>query len=168
LLPRANLCVRGQYAAELAGELLVGDSRLGGDGDLVELPIHVEDALRCREVEAGECGAADGRDRPELHDPGDAQVLHRPTALDADGVADGESFFVGGRSVDDDFVAPRPSALDQLQRIELARSVCDREAQVGRPAVDDGLAVVADELGVASDAAFRGGDVWLRPNRLEE
>ncbi len=44
----ADLRVLRQHGAELVGELLVRDPGLCGDGDLVELSLHVEDPLRGR------------------------------------------------------------------------------------------------------------------------
>ncbi len=59
---------------------------------------------------------------------------------------------------------PGPGALDELQRVEAAVAVRDREAEVRRSAVHDRLAVVADELRLAVDAPFGLGDVGQVPD----
>ena len=48
--------------------------------------------------------------------------------------------------------------VDERERVEDGVAVGDREAEVRRAAVDDRLAVVADELRVAVDAALGRGD----------
>ena len=111
-----DLGIRRQHLLELLYECLVRDSGLRRYGDLVELAFLVEDALRRREVEARQRGAADGRNRAELDDSGDVEVLNRAGTLDADGVADLEVLLVGGRLVDDDLAVSRPGALDELKR----------------------------------------------------
>ena len=54
---------------------------------------------------------------------------------------------------------PRPVALDERERVEDGVAVGDREAEVRRAAVDDRLAVVADELRFAVDAALGRADI---------
>ena len=147
---------------------VVRDARLGGHRDLVQLARLVEDLLRRRQVEARKRGAADRRDRAEPEDAGDAQTLDRPVALHADRLADREVLLVGGGLVDRHLAGPGPLALDEGQRVEDRVAVGDREAEVGRTAVDDRLAVVPDQLRLAVDAAFGRGHARDIAHRLEQ
>ena len=58
-----HLCPGRQDRLDLRDELLRRDARLGGDADLVELALLVEEPLRGREIEPGQRRAAD-RARP--------------------------------------------------------------------------------------------------------
>ena len=127
---------------------------LRGDRDLVELAGLVEQPLRGLEVEAGERGAADRGDRAELDETRDAEPLDRADALHADRVADLVVLLAGRRLVDHDLVRLRPGALDERERVEARVAVRDAEAEVRRAAVDDRLAVVADQRRGAVDAAL--------------
>ena len=78
-----ELDLRGgrQDLLDLLDELRLGHALLGGHRDLVELAFLVEDPLCRRQVEAGERGAADRRDRAEPDDArrcGDARPARRP------------------------------------------------------------------------------------------
>ena len=77
-----------QDLLDILDERRLGDTWRGGDRDLVQLALLVEDPLRRRKVEARERGAADRRDRAEPDDAGDAEALDRPVALNADRLAD--------------------------------------------------------------------------------
>ena len=132
------------------------------------LPCLVEDLLSRGQVEARKRGAADRRDRAEPEDAGDAQTLDRPVALYADHLADREVLLVGRRLVDRHLAGPRPGALDEGQRVEDRIAVGDAEAEVGRAAVDDRLAVVPDQLGLAVDAALGCGDARHLAHLLEQ
>src|SRR5206468_394336 len=74
----------------------------------------------------------------------------------------------GGRLVDDDLVSLRPTAGDKLERIEPGLAPGDAEAKVRCAAVDDRLAVLADQLRLAVDAAVGFGDVGQGANLLQE
>ena len=119
-----------------------GRVRLRRDRDLVELALLVEQALGGREVEDGERGAADRRDGAEPDDARRSEGTDRPLRLHADRVTDGEVLLACGRLVDRDLVAVRPVALGQSQRVERRVALRDAEAEVGRAAEDDRLAVL--------------------------
>ena len=164
----SHLRVRRQDRPDLLGELGVGHSGLRRDRDLVELALLVEQALGRGEVEAGERGAADRRDRPELDESGDPEVLNRPSRLHADRVADLEVRLLRRRLVDHDLVHARPAARDERERIEGRVSVGDAEAEVGRAAVDDHLALLVDQMRVAVHATLGRGNARERANLGQE
>ena len=137
-------------------------SGFGGDRDLVELALLVEEPLRRRQVEAGERRAAERRGRAERDEPGDLQLLHRALRLDADRVADVEVLLVGGALVDHDLVAVRPRACVEPQHVEGRLRVRDAEAEVRRAAEDDRLALRGRQLRLAVDAALDRGDTGQR------
>jgi hypothetical protein len=127
--------------------------------DLVELALAVEELLRGRQVEHGHRRAAN-RDAGELHDPGDAELLHRAVRLDADRVALLVVIRGGRFLVDRDLVAPvRPPAGDELERIEARRPARDAEAEIRRATVDDGLSVTSDQLRGAVELSVGGRDI---------
>ena len=94
--------------------------------------------------------------RAELDEAGDAELLDRPLGLDADLLARprGPSSTRSRRRS-----RPRPSLghapLDERERVELGLRRVDAEAEVRRAAEDDRLAVLADQLRLAADAADR-------------
>ena len=61
--------------------------------------------------------------------------------------------------VDHDLAVLRPDTLDEGEAVERRLRRVDAEAEVRRAAEGDRLAVVADQLGVAADAADRLRDV---------
>src|SRR5581483_8851121 len=95
------------------------DARLRRDADLVEPADLVEDALRRREREDGDGGAAERGDAPELDDAGDPVALRRLARRHADDVADAEVLLARRVLVDRDLVgAARPAPGDERQRVE--------------------------------------------------
>ena len=108
-----DLGVRRQDLLDLADELRVGDVGLRRDGDLVELPDLLEEALCSRKVEAGKRRAADREARAELDDARDTHSLDGPFGLHTDRLPDLEVLLGRRLLVDDDLVRPRPVALDQ-------------------------------------------------------
>ena len=163
-----HLRIGGKDAPDLLQQLAGGDVRLGCDGDLVELPGLAKELLCGGQREAGKSGAADRSDRAELHNPRDAQLLNRSDGLHADCLADLEVFLAGGGLVDHDLSPLRPGAADQGEGVEGRIAPGDAEAEVGRAAVDDRLAVFADQLSLAVDAAVREADVRQGADLLEQ
>ena len=153
---------------ELADELLVGDVGLRRHGDLVEPAALAEQLLRGREVETGERRPADGRHRAEADEAREPEHLGRAICLDPDPLAEPHVLLVRGRLVDDHFAGARPGALDERERVEARRPRGDAEAEVGRTAVHDRLAVLADQLRLAVHAALGGFDVGQAPHGAEE
>ena len=149
----------GRISLHLGDELLRRDAGLRGDADLVELADLVEEALRRREVEAGERRPADRGHGAVARDPRDPERLDRSPRLHADRLADLEVLLPGRRLVDDELVWPGPRALHEGQRVELRLRRIDAEADVRRAAEDDRLPVLADQVGIALNAAERCGDV---------
>src|SRR5205823_12799920 len=98
-------------------------------------------------IEAGQRGSSDRRDVAELDDARDPQVPHWSFRLDADRLADGEMLLVCHRLVDHDLVAVWPVSIDERERVERGVAPGDAEAEVRRSAVDNRLAVLADQLG---------------------
>src|SRR4029453_7869358 len=113
-----------------------------------------EEALRGRQAETGERCASDRCDGPELHQPRYAQALNRAFGLHADRVTYLEVLLAGSRLVDHHLVVARPCPLNERERIERRISRCDAETKIRSAAVDDRLAVAADELRVAVDSSF--------------
>ena len=161
-VPGADLCVRRQDLADLGDERRRRDAGLGGGPDLIELPRLVEQPLSRGEIEPGERGPSDRADRAELDDSGDHELLDGPLDLDADTAPHREVLLVGRRLVDDDLVRPRPCSLDQRETVELRLRRIDREAEVGRSAEGDRLAVLHELRVLARDAADRVLDVGQR------
>ena len=85
---------------------------------------------------------------------GDAQTLHRPVALNADDLAELE-FSLSAIASSIHFALSRPVARHQRERVEDEVAAGNREAEVGRAAVDDRLAVLPDDLRLAVDTALR-------------
>ena len=135
-------------------------------------PRFAEQVLRRRQAEARERGAADRRDRAEVDEAGDSEPLRRTLRLHADRLAELEVLLVRRGLVDDDVAAAGPGALHERERVEAGVAVGDAEAEVRRAAVDDRLAVVADQLRLTVDAALGRLDVGqtadLRQERLVE
>ena len=130
-----------------------------GDRDRVDLPFAVEELLRRRQVEDGERRGADRVDVAELGDSRTSKSCLGWSVGDLDRVADLVVLLVGGAGVDRrPRRGPRPApstSLSGLKREPPGR--VDAEAEAGRAARVDGLAVVADDLGVrlVGDAAAR-------------
>ena len=116
---------------------------------------------RCavRQVEPREGGAADGVDGPELDETGDAERLDGAFRLHTDRLAGGKVLLGRRGGVDDDLAVLGPGAADERERVELGLRRVDAEAEVGGAAEHDRLAVLADQLRLASDAPDRGRDV---------
>src|SRR5439155_12741633 len=85
---RPGLGTRWEDRADLLHQPLVGDTRLRGHGDLVELPGLAEQLLCSREGEAGERRAADRGHGAELDDAGESQSFDRADGLHADLLTD--------------------------------------------------------------------------------
>ena len=153
------LCGARQDPLDLGDELGIGDARLRGDGDLVELSDLLEEPLRRGQVEARERRPSDREARAELDDARDTHSLDRSFGLHADRLPDLEILLGRRLLVDDDLVPARPAALDQRQRVEDRGAVRDRETEVRGASGDDRLPVVPDELRrVRVDTALGLGD----------
>ena len=126
------------------------------------LPCLPKSSCAVRQVEAGERGAADRRDGAEADEARDAEPARGPLGLNANELAELEVLLVGRRPVDHDLAVARPGAVDERERIERRVALGDAEAEVRRAAVDDRLAVVADQLRLAVDAALGVLDVGQR------
>ena len=74
-LPVRTCALGGRISSIWRMSSCVRHVRLGGDGDLVELPDLLEESLCGREVEAGERRSADREARAELDDARDPHVL---------------------------------------------------------------------------------------------
>ena len=78
---RSRTCALGGRSGLISlDELLRRDARLGRDADRVELARLVEERCAVGEVEDRERRAAERRDAGELHEPDDAESLHRAAA----------------------------------------------------------------------------------------
>ena len=95
-------------------------------------------------------------------------MLNRADRLDADDLTDPEVLLAGRRLVDDDLACLGPGPTDERQRIERRIAPGDAEAEIRRSAVDDRLAVLPDQLGLAVDAAVGLADVGERSHLLEQ
>ena len=118
-----------------------------------------EESLRGGQIEAGQRRSADGRHRAEFHDSGYPEPLHRADGLHTDGLADVKVFLARSRLVDYDLVLLRPCAVDERQWVEGRIAPGDAEPEIRGAAVDDRLAVVADQLSLAVDTAVRDADI---------
>ena len=101
LLPGPDLRVRREDLVDLRSSSCCVVFGLRRDGDLVQPPFLPEQALRRRQVEAGERRAADREPGRELHDPRELEPLHRALRLDADDLADLEVLLGRGLLVHD-------------------------------------------------------------------
>ena len=153
-----------QDRLDLLQELLRRDARLGGDPDLVELALLVEEPLRGREVEPDSVAPPIELTDPNLTSPEIRERLDGAFDLDADRVADREVLLVRGRLVDYDLVRAGPPALHEGQAVELRLRRIDREAEVRRAAEGDRLAVLDELCVLARDAADRVPDVGQCPS----
>ncbi len=163
---RHDLNAGGQDLLDLPDELRVLDTGLRRDGDLVELPLLLEHALRRGQVEAGQGRAADRQARAELHDSGDHELLHRPLDLDADAIARARGPFLRrGLLVDrSTWLGGGHDPSTRLNGLNLGLGVRDREPEVRRASEPelDHLSVLVDELGrLAVDAALGFGDAGV-------
>ena len=154
----------GRMVADLGDELLRRDAVLRRHADLVELAHLGEEVLRGREVEARERGAADRVDGAELDEARDAEAARpgpgpgRRSRRRLRGPSSPRS-----TDVDHDLAvlrARRPRS--SVRRVERRLRRVDAEAEVGGAAEGDRLAVGADQLGLAADAADRLRDVRQR------
>ncbi len=151
----SNLRTVGQDRVDLRDELPLGDTRLTRNPDLVELADLPEELLRCDEIESGQGRAADRVDRAKLDEAGDLELLDRPFCLDTDRVANREILLRRGGDVDHDLAVRGPPAVLEGEGVELGLGRINAEPQVRRTAENDRLAVLADQLGLAGDAANR-------------
>ena len=142
--------------------------------DRVVAPGRIEQALRGRQVEAGQRDAGQVVITAERHDSRDRERLRPVGQVDQHPVSDREVVFGGRRLVHHDIVGRRRSvALDQPVRGQL-RIRIEREPQRRAPAASDRVAVAGHELRVATHrpmhvlhsgqpADGHGDRLWNRP-----
>ena len=157
-----HLRVRRQDRADLAEQRRLGDSRLRRDPDLVELALLAEEPLRGLQVETGERGAADDAAAPKFTSPETRNGSARPCPCTPIVMPTLMCFFDAVEPSITTSLALRPVPLHERERVEARLGGIDREAEVGGAAERDHLAVRADQLGLAADAADRGRNARQR------
>ena len=163
---------RAECIANLALELRRRDPVLRGDGDGVELTFALEQPLRGRNREDGECRVPSDSTSPYCASPTTLNVLDRLQGRDLDGVADLVALLrrpcAASSTTSPDVCGQR--ALDELQRIERAarpgrcRSRKRARRRCSRPCLPWSRILV---VRLVDDAARGGLDVreGARPRR---
>ena len=151
----------GRTGLICAHELRGREAGLGGDVDLVELALLVEQTLRGREVEDRQRRAAErGRRRRSRRCRRCGRCCSAPRAITPIVSPTLKCLLLGGVRVDRDLVGPDGQrAGDERERVEALVAVrVDAEAEAGGAARRDHLAVAPDELRTIGDRALRFGD----------
>ena len=149
----------GRISATLCGELGRCDAVCGGDVDAVDLTVGVEHVGGDVNVEGGQPGAEEVVRFTEGEDPDDLHFGLRAVGEDHSGViSEAEPVVLGRPAVDGDLAqAVWVAAAVEGGRAQL-RLVAPGDADERRARGGERLTVEVDQLGVAADRPFGGGD----------